>query len=130
MKRLLLLPIFIFFLFSVSQAQSVKKSAPPKMLRHVVLFKFKDNVTPQQVAEVEKAFAGLQSKIKTIKAFEFGTNNSPEGLSQGLTHCFVATFASEKDRDEYLPHPAHKEFVEKYAKPYVDKACVVDYWMK
>lgn len=100
-----------------------------KMLRHVVLFKFKDDATPAQVKEVENAFKALPSQIKEIKGFEWGTNNSPEGLNQGLTHCFFLTFNSEKDRDAYLPHPAHKAFGA-ILKPYLDKVTVVDYWVK
>ena len=64
---------------------------------------------------------------KTIKSFEWGLNNSPEGLDKGLTHCFFVTFDSEKDRDEYLPHPAHQEFVA-ILKPHLEDAVVVDYW--
>jgi hypothetical protein len=95
------------------------------------MFKFKDGTTPDQVASIEKAFAGLKAQIpELIKDFEFGTNNSPEGLDQGLTHCFIATFASEKDRDAYLPHPAHQAFVENFAKVYVDKVTVLDFWAK
>jgi hypothetical protein len=100
-----------------------------KMLRHVVLFKFKDGTTPEQVKTVEDAFKALPSKIKEIKGFEWGTNNSPEGLNEGLTHCFFLTFASEADRAIYLPHPAHKAFGA-VLKPYLDKAVVVDYWTK
>jgi|SRR5688572_28399943 len=100
-----------------------------KMLRHVVLFKFKEDATPEQVKQVENAFKALPSKIKEIKAFEWGTNNSPENLNQGLTHCFFLSFESEKDRDAYLPHPAHKEFGT-LLRPYLDKAVVVDYWVK
>ncbi|MFT3705889.1 MAG: Dabb family protein [Agriterribacter sp.] len=100
-----------------------------KMLRHVVLFKFKDDATPAQVQQVENAFKALPSQIKEIKGFEWGTNNSPEGLNQGLTHCFFLSFNSEKDRDAYLPHPAHKAFGA-LLKPYLDKVTVVDYWVK
>lgn len=100
-----------------------------KMLRHVVLFKFKDDATPAQVKEVEDAFRALPSKIKEIKGFEWGTNNSPENLAQGYTHCFFLTFKSEADRAVYLPHPAHKAFGD-VLKPYLDKVLVVDYWTK
>jgi hypothetical protein len=100
-----------------------------KMLRHVVLFKFKDNATPDQVKQVENAFLALPSAIKEINDFEWGTNNSPENLNQGLTHCFLLSFNSEKDRDAYLPHPAHKAFGAMLT-PYLDKAVVVDYWVK
>ncbi|MDF7820754.1 Dabb family protein [Runella sp. MFBS21] len=98
-----------------------------KVLRHVVLFKFKDNTTPAQVKQVEDAFRKLPTQIKQIKGFEWGTNNSPEGLAQGFTHCFFLTFNSEEDRAIYLPHPDHKAFG-KVLGPYLDKVLVVDYW--
>ena len=100
-----------------------------KMLRHVVLFKFKDDATPDQVKQVENAFIALPSAIKEIEDIEWGTNNSPENLNQGLTHCFFLSFNSEKDRDAYLPHPAHKAFGA-ILTPYLDKVVVVDYWVK
>lgn len=100
-----------------------------KMLRHVVLFKFKDESTAQQIKKVEDAFRSLPSKIKEVKAFEWGTNNSPEGLAQGYTHCFFVSFASEEARAVYLPHPAHKAFVDVLS-PHLDKVLVVDYWAK
>ena len=100
-----------------------------KMLRHVVVFKFKDDAGPEDVKKVEDAFRALPSKIKEIKGFEWGTNNSPENLNQGLTHCFLVTFRNEKDRDEYLVHPEHQKFVE-VLKPHLDKVTVLDYWVQ
>ena len=96
-------------------------------LRHVVLFKFKETSTPAEIALIVDTFRGLPGRIKEIKGFEWGTNVSPEGKSDGLTHSFLVTFASEADRDAYLPHPAHKEFVS-IVGPHVEKVCVVDYW--
>ncbi|HRP58150.1 Dabb family protein [Agriterribacter sp.] len=100
-----------------------------KMLRHVVVFKFKDDASPEDVKKVEDAFRALPSKIKEIKGFEWGTNNSPENLAQGFTHCFFLSFKSEEDRAAYLPHPAHKAFGN-ILKPYLDKVLVIDYWTK
>jgi len=100
-----------------------------KMLRHVVLIKFKDDATPEQVKKVEDTFRELPSKIKEIKGLEWGTNNSPENLAQGFTHCFYLSFASEEDRATYLPHPAHKAFGAVLS-PYLDKVLVIDYWAK
>ena len=100
-----------------------------KMLRHVVLVKFKDGSTPEQIKSVEDAFRALPSKISEVKGFEWGINNSPENLAQGFTHCFFVSFSSEKDRDAYLPHPAHKAFVD-VARPVLDKVLVIDYWAK
>lgn len=108
---------------------SHQSAKPKKMLRHVVLFKFKDTSTPAQIKEVEDAFRALPSKIKEIKSLEWGTNNSPENLNQGYTHCFFVTFDSEEDRAAYLPHPDHKAFG-KVLGPHLDKVLVVDYWVK
>ena len=105
-----------------------KKVATP-MLRHVVLFKFKDSSTPADIEKILAEFSTLPKKIPQIVAFEWGTNNSPEGLADGFTHCFLISFASEKDRDAYLPHEAHKAFVD-IVKPHLDKVLVVDYWAK
>ena len=81
-----------------------------KVLRHVVMFGFKPEVSAQQIKEVEEAFCALPSQIDLIKGYEWGTDCSPEGLQQGLTHCFFLTFHSDADRDAYLIHPAHKAF--------------------
>ncbi len=98
-------------------------------LRHIVLFKFQDDATKDQVQEVADAFAALPKKIKEIGEFEWGMENSPEGLAQGFTHGFLVTFNSEDDRKAYLPHPEHQKFVE-LVKPRLEKALVFDYWTK
>ncbi len=100
---------------------------PERLLRHVVLFKFKDESSSEDVKKVEDAFSALPDSIPEIYDYEWGTNNSPEGLDQGFTHCFFVTFKSEEDRATYLPHPAHQAFVEVLS-PHLDKVLVVDYW--
>ena len=100
-----------------------------KALRHVVLFKFKDESSAEDIQKVVDAFMELPSKIDVIQDFEWGINNSPEGLAQGFTHCFFVTFKSEADRDVYLPHPEHKAFVDVLG-PHLDKVFVIDYWAK
>jgi len=99
------------------------------VLRHVVLFKFKDGTSPETVAEIERRFGELKNRIETVKGYEWGTDISPEKLAQGFTHCFVVTFADEAGRDAYLPHPAHKEFAA-FLGPYLDKVLVVDFKAK
>lgn len=100
-----------------------------KLLRHVVLFKFKDGTAEADIKKVEEAFRALPTKIKEIHGFEFGINNSPEGLDQGFTHCFFLSFKTEADRAVYLPHPDHKAFGQILG-PHLDKVLVLDYWMQ
>jgi hypothetical protein len=97
-------------------------------LRHVVLFKFNPDATPSQIDAVVGGFRALSSAIPLIRAFEWGIDCSPEGLGQGFSHSFVLTFASEADRDAYLPHPAHQAFVASLS-GVVAGALVVDYWV-
>ena len=98
-----------------------------RVLRHVVLFAFKETATPTQLRAIELAFAALPPQIAEIKGFEWGTDVSVEHLADGYTHCFLVTFASLPDRDTYLVHPAHQAFVAGI-QPQVAKALVIDYW--
>jgi len=66
-------------------------------------------------------------KIPGITSLNWGTNVSPEQKNKGFTHCFVLTFATEKDRDGYLPHPEHKAFG-KVLGPIVGDLLVIDFW--
>ncbi len=111
------------------QAPACSMQRPAMVLRHVVLFKFKDDITPEAVREIENAFAALPSKVEAIYDFEWGTDVSVENLADGFTHCFTVTFKSEADRAAYLPHPAHKEFGALLRKDNrLDKVLVLDYW--
>jgi len=85
--------------------------APAKgKIVHVVAFKFKKAVTDAKKKEVEDAFAALKEKIPQIISLQHGTNISKEGFDHGFHQAYVVTFASEKDRDTYLEHDAHKKF--------------------
>lgn len=126
MKKAFLVTLITIAIHTMTNAQ---QTTPQSQLRHVVMFGWKDGTDTSHINKIVTAFRELKSKISEIKAFEWGTNNSPEGLNNGLTHCFVATFASEADRDTYLVHPAHKAFVA-LLKPAPDKITVLDYWAK
>ncbi len=98
-----------------------------RVLRHIVLYKFKDNQTPAQIQEVVDAFAALPSKIDTVVSLHYGTNVSEENKSEGLTHCFLVTFRDEKGRDAYIKHPAHQDYVN-IVKDRREKVVVFDFW--
>ena len=68
---------------------------PAKVLRHNVLFKFKEDTSAADIRKVEQAFCALPGKISTIRGFEWGTDVGVEGLSKGFTHCFFLPFKDE-----------------------------------
>jgi stress responsive alpha/beta barrel protein len=100
---------------------------PDRVLRHVVLYKFKADLKAEQVQEVVDAFSALPKKVESIIGFERGTNVSREQKSEGFTHCFMVTFADEQGRDAYLVSPAHEAYV-KVVRDRREKVIVFDYW--
>lgn len=122
MKKILACALFAVLMGASAMAQTSKKE-----LRHVVMFGWKENADTASINRIIKAFRALPGQIKTIKKFEWGVNNSPENLNQGLTHCFLLTFSSEKDRDAYLVDPVHKAFTQ-LLPGVLDKVTVLDYW--
>ena len=110
-----------------TECQRTCQKECPKMLKHVVLFKFKEGTTPEKIKEVEQAFASLPGKIDVIKGYEAGTNVSPENRSEGFTHCFVVTFANEAGLDAYMNNPDLKEFRKSLGGP-LEKYIAIDYW--
>lgn len=62
-----------------------------------------------------------------IKSAVGGVDNSPEGMSDGITHVFVVEFESAEDRDYYVhKDPAHQAFIAEVGKVIL-KARVVDF---
>lgn len=108
-------------------------AADGKVLKHIVMYKFKPEVTPDQVQEVVTAFLGLRDKVNAnagapgiVLNIEHGLNTSTEGKSDGLTHIFVVTFENEAGLAAYLKHPAHDAYVQ-IVKDRREKVVVFDY---
>jgi hypothetical protein len=98
-----------------------------KQLKHAVFLRFSENATDADKKTIEDGLAGLPEKVDAIKAFEWGTNNSPESHDQGFTHCFMYTFDSQDGLRQYGAHPSHLEVARKL-RPAVERARVLDFW--
>lgn len=127
------------FLFAGSFRQDLKKIVSYKMapklnregkvLRHIVNLRYQDEATEEQVNEAVQTFLNLKKEIPEIVDIEWGVNDSTEGHSNGLTHCFTLTFNDEHAREIYLFHKAHLDLVSKVG-PIIGDVLVVDYWTK
>ena len=100
-----------------------------KVLRHMVNLTYKENATEAQIDEAVKAFVNLKNEIPEIADIEWGLNDSTEGHSKGLTHCFTLTFNDEHAREIYLFHKAHLDMVSEIG-PIIADVLVLDYWTK
>ena len=117
----------VFALGLMSQTTEADDGRPKRKLRHIVCFRFKEDATQMKIDSVVREFAAMEKKIPQIRDFEMGTNNSPENLNNGFTHCFVVTFWGGKGRETYLPHPAHNIFVV-ILKPILGEVFEFDFW--
>jgi hypothetical protein len=113
--------IAVLCLLMLTNASAAEK------LHHVVSFKFKSAASPQAIDKVVADFKALKHQIPQVASFDWGTNVSKENHDKGFTHCFILTFKSEKDRDAYIEHPAHKAFAQSLG-PVMEDAFVVDFW--
>lgn len=82
----------------------------PGLIRHIVLFRYKDSVTDEQKAEVKRRFLALhqlcaRGSCPYITSIETGAQNSGEGVDQKLEQAFLVTFRSEGDRNYYVGRP-------------------------
>jgi hypothetical protein len=95
-------------------------------IKHVGLLKFKEGTSEDEIERIFSELMDISENIPGIEDYVSGTNNSPEGLTDGFTHAFVMTFADANARDAYLPHPEHERF-KASALPHIEKVLVLDF---
>ncbi|KAK3342162.1 hypothetical protein B0T25DRAFT_360041 [Lasiosphaeria hispida] len=100
---------------------------------HTVLYQFKSYLPAAEVEDACARFLRLKETCVShnggnyIRSMRGGRDNSPEGLQHGMTHGFVAEFASVEDRNYYVTtDPAHRAFV-KSIEDLVEKSIVVSF---
>ena len=62
------------------------------MVEHIVLLKLKSDVTSAQLDALPDALLKMADEIPGIESITAGTNNSPEGKSQGYSYGFIVRF--------------------------------------
>lgn len=78
------------------------------MIRHIVLLRFRPDVTAEQRNVIYADLAALKAVIPGFLAMSYGSNVSPEGKDRGFADGFSMDFVDEAARDAYLEHPDHK----------------------
>ena len=117
------LGVFSFLLLNAGFTQADKK------LRHVVAFKFKPEVSLEQMQKVTDDFHALKKKVPQIMAFEGGPDIYFQKKNGEFTHCFIVTVKNEEDLAAYGIHPDHQAF-SKSVDPLLAEVMVVDYWVE
>ncbi|MGX6959798.1 MAG: Dabb family protein [Rickettsia endosymbiont of Pentastiridius leporinus] len=102
------------------------------MIKHIVLFKFAEAISENQIEQALAKLGDLKNTtIPQIKSFSFGKDCSPENLNKGFNYAFIMEFLNEKDRKDYLNHHDHIRIASEDIMPLtedgVNSVIVLDY---
>ena len=75
------------------------------MIKHIVMWKLKDNNKEENAKKIKTMLEGLKSEIKEIEEIEVGININKSDASMDV--CLVSVFKSLEDLDIYQNHEKH-----------------------
>ena len=95
------------------------------MLRHVALFRWKPEATPEDVSKVEAALRQLPAKIPCIQSYRFGRDI---GIQDGnADFALVADFVDEEGLETYANHPDHQDVIKELIRPIMAQRHAIQY---
>jgi hypothetical protein len=94
------------------------------MIKHVVMWKFKSEVTEADKLEMKRQLEALTGVVPSLVNIEIGMDVSSKEASMDMV--LYSEFKSLEDLAAYAGHPEHLKVVE-FVKPLVCDRAVVDY---
>lgn len=95
------------------------------IFRHVLMMRFRDDVTENQVEEPYRGLARLPHVIEEIERYEFGPDL---GLGESNPDmALIADFDSEAAWRAYQEHPEHLNLAEDLVRPVATKMIQMQY---
>src|SRR3954468_20855329 len=92
-------------------------------VRHVVLFRWKADTSPADIAAIEAALETLPVAIPELVAYRYGRD---AGLADGnWDFAVVADVASVEDYVTYRDHPVHQAAIAERIRPHVAERAAV-----
>lgn len=79
------------------------------MVHHLVWFKLKEGITPEEKTQLENGLKGMIPHIPQILEMSCGEDFS--GRSRGFEWGLYVKLATREDNEIYAKHPAHLEFI-------------------
>ncbi|CAO2200558.1 unnamed protein product, partial [Urochloa humidicola] len=108
------------------QVRRGRMAAAAGVVKHIVVARFKEEVTPERLDQLIRSYAALVDAVPSMKDFHWGTNLSVENMHQGFTHVFESTFESTEGLKQYVEHPAHLEYANEFL-ALSEKILIIDY---
>ena len=94
------------------------------MIKHIVMWKFKDEVSEADKLEMKRQLESLQGVVPSLIHIEIGLDVVGKEASKDMV--LTTEFATMDDLAAYAGHPEHLKVVE-FVKPLVCERAVVDY---
>ena len=95
------------------------------MILHIVLFRWKEGISSDQVDALSREMARLPDVIPELKYLQCGPDIHLQTRNPGFDYGIVAHFIDESAWHLYFDHPAHKAVVLQFANPIVEQRASV-----
>ena len=87
------------------------------MIRHIVLLKFKDETSSEDLAQIKASLESMPANIKEIAEYSFGEDLCVSDNTADLG--IIADFEGVEDFKAYSKHPHHVAAIRDVIKPHV-----------
>jgi hypothetical protein len=95
------------------------------MIRHVVVFTWKPEMTAGQIEEIATELRGLVTTIPTIRAYTCGPD---AGITKGSADfAVVADFDDEAGYVAYRDDPRHRDIIQRLITPFVAQRAALQF---
>jgi len=95
------------------------------MIRHVVMFRFKEEAGEAERRSVSEGLSALPDSIPEIVRYDHGSDLE---LREGnFDYVLVAEFADAQAFERYVGHPEHQRFVRERLTPAASERVAVQY---
>ena len=78
------------------------------MIRHIVLIRFRPDVTDEAIASLWEELRAIDGKVPGLLSIAAGRSESPEKIERGYMHGFTVDFADWAALEAYQVHPDHR----------------------
>lgn len=127
-KYIITLFVLLFANFAMPvNAQNIKKADKEKAV-HIVLFKFKEGTTPEQIQSLKEEILKQKGTISGLLDISFGEDFTSR--AKGFTHAEVAVFKNRKSLEDFNTSEYHKQLIVTHIRPVLEDILVLDYQQK
>ena len=92
------------------------------MIRHLLLFEFRKDVSAEQAEQVLAGLREFPSRYPTMRRFHVGKNISRRDRT--FSYAMSMEFESIEDVETYLASEYHEHFVDEWFRPHIERRAI------